>query len=411
MDAERDILVLRELVKQLLEVCERDVQRERRELWRRHNSLEHMRPPVLVRYGCCEWEIIQPLLVCRDPFFREHEHRLRSLILQDGIGDDYVFEPWITQRASVILPDGGPWGVAWNIVWSGQAGKGYHCNPALIRLDDMERLVTPCHRIDEQKTIRNFDRITEAVGDLIEVNMDRSPHWSNIQADISTDLGYLRGHENMMLDIIDWPDELHRLLAFMRDGILKAQEEAEIAGDWNLTGHFNQSMPYVRTLRDPKANSGPVSRKELWIYMAAQEMTAVSPAHHDEFMLNYQIPVMEKFGLAAYGCCEDLSRKIDILRKVRNLRRIAVTPFADVQACAEQIGIDYVCSYRPNPALMVCYGFDEKKAKAILKKDLAIFKKFDCVVDICLKDVQTVQGDPGRLAQFAKIARAASEEY
>ena len=47
-------------------------------------------------------------------------------------------------------------------------------------------------------------------------------------------------------------------------------------------------------------------------------------------MLQYQIPLMAPFGLAAYGCCEDLTPKIDLLRQIPNLRRIAVSPMADV---------------------------------------------------------------------------------
>jgi hypothetical protein len=99
-------------------------------------------------------------------------------------------------------------------------------------------------------------------------------------------------------------------------------------------------------------------RRDLWCHCSAQEFALISPAMHDEFLLQYQFPIMARFGLSAYGCCEDLTRKIAMLRKVPNLRRIAVTPRADVARCAEQIGADYVLSWRPNPAQMICCGFD-----------------------------------------------------
>ena len=92
---------------------------------------------------------------------------------------------------------------------------------------------------------------------------------------------------------------------------------------------------------------------------------------HDEFLLQYQLPIMSRFGLVAYGCCEDLTRKIDMLRQIPNLRIIAVTPRADVGRCAEQIGTDYVISWRPNPADMVCCGFDEARIRRILREGLA----------------------------------------
>ena len=409
MSNTQDLAILRDLAKQLAEIAGSDIQEERRELWRRLNNLERVRPPVYVRHGGWEQEVIPPLIKCEDPFYRQHEYNMRFLIFQNSIGDDYVIEPWITQKASLILPNDSTWGIPWDVDHG--AGGGFHCNPVLKDWEDMSRLVTPKHQVDEAKTAENVDKITEAVGDIIEIDVDRSPHWSFWHADISTDLGFLRGQETLLYDVVMHPDQLHALAAFMRDGILKAQEEAEIAGDWSLSAHQNQAMPYAATLKDPKANSGPVKREELWCYSAAQEFTAIGPAHHDELLLAYQKPIMEKFGLSAYGCCEDLSHKIDMLRKVKNLRRIAVSPFADVRKCAEQIGSDYVCSYRPAPWLTVSHEFDEQRIRDILRRDLAIFREHGCIVDISLKDVKTVENDPGRFAKFAQIARAAAEEY
>ena len=67
---------------------------------------------------------------------------------------------------------------------------------------------------------------------------------------------------------------------------------------------------------------------------------------------------MESFAASGYGCCEDLTNKIDILREVKNLRQIAVAPAANLEKCAEQIGGDYVISWRPNPTVHVCTTFD-----------------------------------------------------
>ena len=79
----------------------------------------------------------------------------------------------------------------------------------------------------------------------------------------------------------------------------------------------------------------------------------ISPEMMKEFLLPYQIPILEQFGLSAYGCCEDMTKKIDILKEIKNLRRIAVTPWSNLLACAEEIGKDYVLSWRPSPAEMI----------------------------------------------------------
>jgi len=62
--------------------------------------------------------------------------------------------------------------------------------------------------------------------------------------------------------------------------------------------------------------------------------------------------------------------------------------------CAEQIGTNYIFSYRPNPAEMMCCGFDTDHIRRVLSQ--ALKDSDGCCVDITLKDVQTVEGDPSR---------------
>jgi len=93
---------------------------------------------------------------------------------------------------------------------------------------------------------------------------------------------------------------------------------------------------------------------------------------------------------------------------VPNLRRIAVSPMADVRRCAEQIGTDYVFSYRPSPTDMVGYGLDAARVKSLLRADLEACQ--GCVVDITLKDVETVEGDPGRVRAWVALCREVIDE-
>ena len=409
MGHRKDIMILRELAKRHAEACARDIQDERRELWRRHNSLVRTRPLIYVRWLAAWHEAPESLNQCEDPFYQQHETFLRQMLFQDTIGDDFILEPWITQSATHVMPRGSLWGPDIKVTRPNEQGGSWVVDPPIKDLADLSALVPPHHVIDEEATARDVARLCDAVGDLLEVSVDRGSIFRMWHADISTDLGYLRGIEQVMYDMIDDPDGLHRLLAFMRDGILRAHEEAEAAGDWRLCNHQNQAMSYARELADPRANSDPVRRKDLWCFTAAQELTLVSPEMHDEFMLRYQAPIMERFGLSAYGCCEDLTRKIDYLRKIKNLRRIAVVPRADVARCAEQIGQDYVFSWRPNPAEMVCCGFDEARVRKIVGEAMEAAK--GCYVDISLKDVQTVGGDPSVLRRWVRTVREITDRY
>jgi hypothetical protein len=402
--ATRDRTLLRDLAKAYADAARDPRQNERRDLWRRHNSLKPTRPLIYVR--AFAWhEMPESACRCEDPFLRAHEAHLRHHLYWYGLNDDSIFEPWITARA--VLTCSG-WGVSGIKHRSGDAHGSYKEDYPLKELSDIEKLRVPWHGIDEAKTAEQVRRLEDAVGDILPVNVDRGPAYHMWTADLSTDLGHLRGIENIMLDMMDNPEWLHRLAAFMSAGVKKAQDEAEAAGDWGLCNHQNQAMPYAEELPDPAANVRGVPRRKLWAYMAAQEFTLISPAMHEEFLLRYQIPILKEFGLVAYGCCEDLTNKIAMLRQIPNLRRIAVSPFANVARCAEQIGRDYVISYRPSPADMVSYGFDENRIRTILRRDLTACRGLH--VDITLKDVETVQNDASRVRRWVGITREVVDE-
>ena len=408
-----DKAVLRELAQRYREAAGDPVYDERRALWSRKNNLRPTRPLVIASFGMwnvwCREVFGAHNLKCQDPFLRGHEQALRMRLFQHEVGDDQILEPWITQRAT--LTSGGwddLWGVHTGHVPSTQIGGSWKYDPPLKTWEDMAKLRVPHHGVDEADTARNLERLQEAVGEVLPVNLDRTPNCTGFLADLSTTLCKLRGLEQVMVDMYEAPEELHRLLAFMRDGVLTNQAEAEAAGDFSLTSSASQEPSQCETLEPPQPNAGPRQRKELWGYAAAQEFTLISPAMHEEFMLRYQMPILSQFALTSYGCCENLTRKIDMLRAVPNLRLIAVAPTADVASCAEQIRDDYVLSWRPNPANMICTAWDERRIRRILREGLAATR--DCHLVIHLKDIETVQGDPTRLRRWVEIVRSEVEE-
>jgi len=340
---------------------------------------------------------------CSDTFLRTYENTLRHHLFWDSLDDDSIFEPWLTLRATCVTPPDGVWGLGVEWESSGHARGARRWIPPIQRPDDAEKMVAPHHEIDEESTARNLARLSDAVGDLIEIAVDRGPAYQVWNGDISTQLAYLRGIQQIMYDMVDRPEWLHSLLAFMRDGIRRTHEQAEEMGHWTLTNHENQAMCYSEELSDPAAGGEAVLRKDLWYYCASQETTVVGPKMFAEFMLDYQASVFSDFGLVAYGCCEDLTEKIDLLKQLPNLRRIAVAPLANVAKCAERIGDGHVLSYRPNPTDTVSCGFDEDHIRKVLRQDLTACR--DCHVDIALKDVETVEGDPNRVRRWVGIAR------
>ena len=409
MPTNGDVAILRDLVKQYVEIAAKPVQDERRDLWRRHNSLERTRPLLYVRWLAAWNEAEESKCECEDAFFRAHETRMRQEIFQDTLGDDTIQEPWLTVAASRWSPPNGHWGVKYGRIPSPIAGGSWMFDPPIKDLHDLSDLAEIHHVVNEEATAANVQRLGDAVGDLIEINVDRAPIWQVWTADISYDIANLRGLEQVMWDMADDPEGLHGLCSFLSESVQRVHQEADEVGDWRLHNHQNQAVTYGGELPDPQANSEPVKRDQLWVFAAAQEMAQVSPAMHDEFVLQYQLPIISKFGLVAYGCCEDLTEKIDMLRQIPNLRRIAVTPVADVARCAEQIGGDYVFSWRPNPSQMICCGFDPDLIRTVTRDAMEASK--GCHVDITLKDVQTVEHNPYNLREWVKVVRSVSDGY
>jgi len=402
--SERDRSIVRDLTQQYVEICNAPEQAERRSLWRRHNSFHSTRPPIYIRAFAWQ-EMPDSQCSCEDPLLRGYESFFRQRLFWHGLDDDSIFEPWVTVAATHRVSG---WGLAGKRLQSDDPRGSFKIDYPIKQLEDVEQLQPPRHDIDEERTAETVARTQDAIGDLIAIDVDRAPAYRVWSADISTNLGYLRGIEHFMMDMLDNPEWLHALLRFMSEGVLRTHAEAEAAGDWGLSAHQNQAMPYAEELEDPAANGEPVKREQLWCFMGAQEYAAVSPAMHDEFLLQYQLPILREFGLAAYGCCEDLTHKIDMLRQIPNLRRIAVAPAADVPRCAEQIGRDYVLSYRPSPTDMVGYSLDADRVRVLLKADLEACRA--CSTDITLKDVETVEGDPDRIRNWVILARQVIDE-
>lgn len=407
-----DVQVLRELVRQYVEIANKPVQNQRREEWSDVLSLRPGRPMVVASYGMwnvwCREVFGDHAMSCRDPMLREHERGLRMAIFRDSIGDDHILERWLGESAVRDGAWGQLFGVEQRLTDRPVEGGAGAYRPAVVEWSDMTRLRPVRHRIDEEATERRLAPLREAVGDLIEINVSRQPVFSGFMADVSWNMTMLRGLEQMMVDMYESPRELHAMAAFIRDATLAAQDAAEAAGDYGLADHGIQEVPYGRELEWPRANVRPRKRKDLWCFAAAQEFEVISPAMHEEFLLQYQLPIVSRFGLTAYGCCEDLTRKIDMLRGVPNLRLIAVTPRADVRRCAEQIGGDYVISWRPNPADMVCCGFDESKIRRIIRQGVQACRGLHLCIH--LKDIETVEDNPSRLERWVEIVRETCAE-
>ena len=87
-----------------------------------------------------------------------------------------------------------------------------------------------------------------------------------------------------------------------------------------------------------------------------------------EFVYPYQRPLMERFGLNCYGCCEPLDLRWHVVKDTPGLRRVSVSPWANVEAMAQNLQDRFVFSYKPQPADLATGIMHEDRIRAGLRR-------------------------------------------
>ena len=132
---------------------------------------------------------------------------------------------------------------------------------------------------------------------------------------------------------------------------------------------------------------------------------------HEEFEIEYAKQYYEHCGLVYYGCCEPLHDRIDIIRKIPNVRKISISPWADVDIAATNIGRDYVMSRKTNPAFVAVQTMDEEQIKKEVLETLKACERYKTPCEFILKDISTVNYKPERLERWSKLVRSIIENY
>ncbi len=86
-----------------------------------------------------------------------------------------------------------------------------------------------------------------------------------------------------------------------------------------------------------------------------------------------------------------------------------MSPWANVAAAAEVLGKRAVFSYKPHPTFLASDPFDLTPAREQLRD--ALEKTRDCIVEVTLKDIFNVRGEPERMGAWVDMARQLAEEY
>ncbi len=402
----KDREIIRGLATLVAELAARPIEQEKRDLWYKHNALEPTRPVIFCDPEHGWHEIILPEhLTCESDEARGLEWRLRQEIFWGTqMNDDRVINP--TWEVGYAASDTG-WGLEDKKIGA-EDGHAYTWVPPIKDYDlDMPKLHFPEITVDHEATKRGFEHMNDLFGDILPIRLRAGWWWS---VGMTWQFVQLRGLDQMMMDMFDNPEGVHRLMAFLRDGYTAKIDYLEQNGllSLNNEGDYVGSGGFGWTNELPQSDfQGTVRCKDMWGFGESQETVGVSPDMFEEFVYQYQLPLLKRFGLNCYGCCEPLDKRWHVVKNVPNLRRVSVSAWADLEKMAENLKGDYIFSYKPNPADLATPRFDEDRIRRDLRKAMEITR--GCRLEVIMKDCHTIAKDPTHATRWTQIAREEAE--
>lgn len=399
--SKEDREILHRLADKVAVLASRPIEKEKRELWTRLNSLKITRPLIF-----CDpengWNEIFPEkdLECRGDLARKWEMVLKKEIFWgESMKDDKVIEP--TFEIGYTYSESG-WGL--NIIFHGGISGGSYVWDSPIKDEkDVDKMRPPVINVDHQTTNETIELANDIFGDLLEVKLKGRWWWS---FGMTFELAMLRGLQQFMMDMYDNPKMIHRIMKNLSDGYLS---KLNFLKDNNLLSQNNAGyigsggLGYNEEIPGEDFNPSKVRFKDMWGHSESQESVGVSPKMFEEFIFPYQLPIQKLFGLNYYGCCEPLDKRWPVIKNIPNLRVVSTSSWADISKMAEYVEDKYVIARKPSPTPLAVPNMDEELVRKKIRKDLEATK--GCRIQFIMKDNNTLGNNPDNVIKWVEVVR------
>jgi hypothetical protein len=407
---QHDTDILRRLAERKARIAQDPVNQERKRLWYQLDEGLPARPLILAEVQGVRdraHPVLTEPLQCEDKKARSLEQALRTEIWQfETLRDDHVVEPWMCCGWAVKSGDYGVEIVTHKGDNDGQMGSR-RWDPPILDLDkDFAKLQPRSFSVDREATEAKKAAMEAVFGGILPVVVRGGFWWTFGMTCRAIELV---GLDNFMIYLMDNPEGIHRLMAFLRDDHRAYARWLEKEGLLTLNNGNDTigsgSIGYTRQLPQAGLPEGaPARMKDLWLLLESQETVGVGPDQFEEFIFPYQRDLAAEFGRIYYGCCEPVHSRWSHVRRIPHLARVSVSPWCDQEIMGRELGRDYVFSRKASPTLISTGIFDEAAIRADLRKTLDAAR--GCRLEIIMKDVHTLNEEPGRLARWVELARA-----
>lgn len=403
-----EIDILRKLGDTLADIAKLPVHKEKAELWRHLNDLHSIRPMVWINeIPWHEMNVEDELtLQTKHPWAQELETRLRRTIYQwrhmpgDMIVNDFIDCPLAIHSTDFGIHE--EVDVAKTDEKNDIVSRHYHIQ--ISKIEDIEKIKMPKITHNKKMTDLSFQLMKDIFKDIMPVKKVGQTHIWFAPWDY---LIRWTGVTEAMIALYEDPDMINAAVDRLIDAWMveldQFVEQNLLSLDCDNTRIGSGGYGYVSDLPGNNFDPNYVKPHNMWGCSNAQIFSEVSPEMHWEFALRHDFRWLERFGLTYYGCCEPLQNKLDLMRKIPNLRKISVSPWNDYKKILPEIQGKWVASVKPNPAIFVDLPFSPEKAKNNLEMALNAGENFSHI-EFIMKDISTVNYQPQNLWKWAEIA-------
>ncbi|MBQ9796697.1 MAG: hypothetical protein IJW50_03135 [Clostridia bacterium] len=402
---QQDKQTVRELAKRYMELATDEKQRKMDQRMLDTNDLKLTRPPVLIdEIPWYQMDIDGELTcTCEERGARAVEASLRqALYRRKHFKADTMLEPFFRINMSYdssgigLMPQDD---IRRTDDTNNIVSHNYH--DLLENEEALEQIKIPTFTARPDKDARNLEYYTDLLGDAMPVKLCGRGIFYDAPWD---KIVRYRGMEPIIYDLYDRPEYLHAIRRRFLDILLAEMDFVE------QYSHVDPTHPNLHCTPARVSGLAADGLKATWYRTMAQGFSDISPEMHFEFDIQYSMEVASRFAYTYYGCCEPLDKKLDVIMKIPNLRKIGVSPWANEEVMAERLGGKYVYARKPNPA-HVAIQTDPDAIRRETEKTVRLCQKYGCPVEFVLKDISTVSHRPENLIVWSQVVSEVLDKY
>jgi hypothetical protein len=386
------------------------VMEQRKQMWTNLNDGKPgVRPPVIIETWTFDRDFMpEEVFRCTSAPARSIEQQLlRNIRNHELIDDDKVIPDTFNIGWSAHIDEYGIQIPRETVTDAEGVPTGYQWFHPIHNLEEDLHLLKPAQcRVDKEATYAWRDFVQNILGDSLPVCIRTGTFGSTM---LTHRVIELMGMEAFFMAIYDCPDEVHALMAFLRDNSLRMMRWAEAEGllrsNSGNQDSFGSSYNFTTQLAPTLCNGQSAKLSDMWGNANSQETVGMSPQMFHEFCFPYYRDVVEPVGLLYYGCCEPADPFWDDIAQLPHLKKVSISRWCDQTFMAEALrGTAIVFSRKPDPNyLSVDAVLDEDAWAAHIDQTLSLTR--DVFVEFIIRDVYTLHGNINNARKAVEIAR------